>query len=69
MLRDLLAHLQSVTRTLRTLTFQSLAGTLCSTWFNVQKLYIVVTMGLCVFYESHNKQQPLPYTSLKDWFL
>ena len=41
----------------------------CITRFNVQKLYIVITWNLRVLYVSLNKQQILPYKTLKDWFL
>jgi hypothetical protein len=47
----------------------SLAGTLRSNWFNIQKFYTVLTLRLCVFNESQNKQQRLSYASLRDWFL
>jgi hypothetical protein len=49
------------------LTFQSLAGTLGSAWLKIQKFYIVMTMLLCVLYGSQNKQQLLPYKTLRDW--
>jgi hypothetical protein len=54
---------------LMTLTFQSLAVTLHTTGFNVKKFYVVPTSRLCVLYESQNKQQLLPYKTLRDWFL
>jgi hypothetical protein len=47
----------------------SLAVTLRSTWFNIKNVYIVVTLRLCVLYGSQNKQQLLPYKTLRDWFL
>jgi len=36
--------------------------------FNIQKFYVVITWNLCVLYGSRNKQQILPYKTLKDWF-
>ena len=36
---------------------------------NVQQLYVLPTLYLCVLYLSENKQKLLPYTSLTDWFL
>jgi hypothetical protein len=51
------------------LTFQSLAVTLRTTRFNIKKFYVVPTLGLCVLYGSQNKQQLLPYKTLRDWFL
>jgi hypothetical protein len=30
---------------------------------------VVLTLNLCILYESENKQQLLPYTALTDWFL
>jgi hypothetical protein len=37
--------------------------------FNIQKFYVVPTLRLCVLYGSQNKQQLLPYKTLRDWFL
>jgi hypothetical protein len=34
-----------------------------------QKLYVVLTLHLCVLYGSQKKQQFLPYKALRDWFL
>jgi hypothetical protein len=39
------------------------------TRFNIQKFYMVPTLCLCVLYRSQNKQQLLPYKTLRDWFL
>jgi hypothetical protein len=39
------------------------------TRFNIKKFYVVLTLRLCVLYGSQNKQQLLPYKTLKDWFL
>jgi hypothetical protein len=50
------------------LTSNSLAITLCSARFNIQKFYMVLTLRLCVVYGSHNKQRLLPYTELADCF-
>jgi hypothetical protein len=46
------------------LTFQSLAITVRTIGFNIQKFYIVLTLRLRVLYGSHNKQRLLPYTAL-----
>jgi hypothetical protein len=35
----------------------------------VKKFYVVPTLRLCVLYGSQNKQQLLPYKTLRDWFL
>jgi hypothetical protein len=51
------------------LTFQSLAVTLRTTRFNIKKFYVVPTLRLCVLYGSQNKQQLMPYKTLRDWFL
>jgi hypothetical protein len=51
------------------LTFYSLAVTLLTTRFNIKKFYVVPTLLLCVLYGSQNKQQLLPYKTLRDWFL
>jgi hypothetical protein len=40
-----------------------------TTRFNIKKSYVVPTLRLCVLYGSQNKQQPLPYKTLRDWFL
>jgi hypothetical protein len=50
------------------LTFESLAVTLHTTWFNIKKFYVVPTLRLCVLCGSQNKQQLLPYKILRDWF-
>jgi hypothetical protein len=51
------------------LTFYSIAVTLHTTRFNIKKFYVVPTLRLCVLYASQNKQQLLPYKTLRDWFL
>ena len=51
------------------LTFSSVPVTLRTTRFDIQKFYIVIKWNLRVLYGSRNKQQILPYTALKDWFL
>jgi hypothetical protein len=35
--------------------------------FNIQQLYVLPTLYLCVLYLSENKQQLLPLTALTDW--
>jgi len=35
---------------------------------NTQKFYILITRNLCILYGSRNKQQILPYGTLKDRF-
>jgi hypothetical protein len=47
----------------------SLAVTLHTTRFNIKKFYVVSTLRLYVLYGSQNKQQLLPYKTLRDWFL
>ena len=37
--------------------------------FNLQQLYILPTLYLCVLYLSENKQQLLHYITPTDWFL
>ena len=37
--------------------------------FNIQQLYALPTLYLCVLYLSQNKQRLVPLTSLTDWFL
>jgi hypothetical protein len=44
-------------------------GNLYATRFNIKKLYVVPTLRLCVLYGSQNKQQLLPYKTLRDRFL
>jgi hypothetical protein len=51
------------------LYLHSLAVTLRTTRFNIKKSYVVPTLRLCVLYGSQNKQQLLPYKTLRDWFL
>jgi hypothetical protein len=37
--------------------------------FNIQQLYALPTLYLCVLYLSENKQPLFPYTAQTDWFL
>ena len=37
--------------------------------FNIQQLYALPTLYLCVLCLSENKQRSFPYTALNDWFL
>ena len=59
---------QSAVPVVDVLTFKSLAVSLRTSGFNIQKFYVMLTLRLCVLYGSQNKQRLLPYTSLADWF-
>ena len=37
--------------------------------FNIQQLYALPTLYLCVLYLSENKQRLVPFISQTDWFL
>ena len=37
--------------------------------FNIQQLYVLPTLYLCVLYLSENKQRLVPLTAKTDWFL
>ena len=37
--------------------------------FNIQQLYVLPTLCLCVLYLSENKQRLVPLTAQTDWFL
>ena len=37
--------------------------------FNIQQLYALPTLYLCVLYLSQNKQWLVPLTAQADWFL
>jgi hypothetical protein len=37
--------------------------------FNIQQLYFLPTLYLCVLYFSENKQRPVSLTAQIDWFL
>jgi len=37
--------------------------------FNIQQLYALPTLYLCVLYLSENKQRLVPLTPLTDWLL
>jgi len=50
------------------LWFNLVKETLRNTMFDIQIFYIVMIWNLCVLYGSQNKQQILPYATLKDWF-
>jgi hypothetical protein len=45
-----------------------IAVTLHTIRFNIKKLYVVPTLRLCVLYGSQNKQQLLPFKTLRDGF-
>jgi hypothetical protein len=45
------------------------SGNFTYTRFNIKKFYVVPTLCLCVLYGSQNKQQLLPYKTVRDWFL
>ena len=47
----------------------SLPVTLRTTMFKIKNFCMLITLHLCVLYESQNIQQLLPYTALTDWFL
>jgi hypothetical protein len=46
----------------------SLAVTLRTARFNIQKCYMLLTLRLCVLYGSRKNQRRLPYTTLRVWF-
>ena len=37
--------------------------------FNIQQLYALPTLCLCVLYRSENKQRLFPYAALTDWYI
>ena len=37
--------------------------------FNIQQLYVLPTLYLCVLYLSENKQRLVPLTSQTDWWV
>jgi hypothetical protein len=45
------------------LTFESLPVTRCTNRFNIQQLYALPTLHLCVLYLSENKQRLVPLTA------
>jgi hypothetical protein len=49
-----------------TSTFSSLPAILRTTRFNIQELYMMTTLPLRVLYGSQKKQQPFPYTTLRE---
>jgi hypothetical protein len=50
-------------------TFANPAVTLRTTRFKIKKFQVVITLRLCVLYGSQNKQQLLPYKTLRELFL
>jgi len=48
------------------MTLKSLAVTLLTTTFNITKLYMVLTLRLCVLYRSQDKTAFVPYMILRD---
>ena len=45
------------------------AGYVMHQQFNIQQLYALPTLYLCVLYLSENKQRLVSLTSQNDWFL
>ena len=45
------------------------AGHVMHQQFNIQQLYVLPTLYLCVLYLSENKERIVPLTALTDWFL
>jgi len=45
------------------LTFYNLLVTWCTNRFNIQQLYVLPTLYLCVLYLSDNKQRLVPLTT------
>ena len=45
------------------------AGHVMHQQFNIQQLYVLPTLHLCVLYLSENKQRLVPLTAKTDWFL
>ena len=45
------------------------AGHVMHQQFNIQQLYALRTLYLCVLYLSENKQRLVPLTASTDWFL
>ena len=45
------------------------AGYVMHQQFNIQQLYFLPTLYLCVLYLSENKQRLVPLTAQTDWFL
>jgi len=46
-----------------------LTGHVMHQQFNIQQLYALSTLYLCVLYLSENKQRLVPLTAKTDWFL
>jgi hypothetical protein len=53
----------------KSLGSEDISRTLITLTLNIKKFYVVPTLRLCVLYGSQNKQQLLPYKTLRDWFL
>ena len=45
------------------------AGYVMHQQFNIQQVYVLPTLYLCVLYLSENKQRLVPLTAQTDWFL
>ena len=54
---------------LNTLTFLKPTGHVMHQQFNIQQLYVLPTLYLCVLYLSENKQRLVPLTAYTNWFL
>ena len=57
-----------MTSAMNLLTFYSLAVSLRTSRFNIEKFYLVLTLLLCVVCLSLNKLQRLSYAALRDVF-
>jgi hypothetical protein len=51
------------------LNFLKPTGHVMQQQFNIQQLYALPTLCLCVLYLSENKQRLVPLTAQTDWFL
>jgi hypothetical protein len=52
-----------------TFNLLKLTGHVMHHQFNIQQLYVLPTLYLCVLYLSENKQRLVPLTAETDWFL
>ena len=59
----------SVRRKSKTISLLKPTGHVIHQQFNIQQLYVLPTLCLCVLYLSENKQRLVPLTAQTDWFL
>ena len=62
-------RLRAVYPSMRLFRISKPTGHVMNQQINIQQLYVLPTLYLCVLYLSENKQRLVPLTAQTDWFL